>query len=65
MEILRTMTAGQIEARYQETVAKVLAVLEESKAQEEDIESKIAMLTMEREMERTIWEKLRGKKEGG
>lgn len=65
MEILRTMTAGQIEARYQETVAKVLAVLEESRAQEEDIEREIERLTMEREMERRILEKLRGKKEGG
>lgn len=59
------MNAEQIEARYQETVAKVLAVLEESRVAEEEIEREIERLKMERDMERKILEKWRGKKEGG
>lgn len=64
-EILRTMTAAQINTRYEEIVGKIQAVLEESRIAEEEIDREIERLKMEREMERRIWEKIRGKKEGG
>lgn len=46
-------------------MGKIQAVLEESRIAEEEIDREIERLKMEREMERRIWEKLRGKKEGG
>lgn len=64
-EILRTMSAAQIEARYQETAEKIVAVMEEGRVLEEEVEKELERLRMEREMERRIWEKLRGRKEGG
>ena len=59
------MTAAQINTRYEEIVGKIQAVLEESRIAEEEIDREIERLKMEREMERRIWEKIRGKKEGG
>lgn len=65
-EILRTMTADQIEARYQETVAQIRRVLEEDRLLGEKVESEMEGLRAQREMEKGIWEKLsRGRKEGG
>ncbi|MCJ1265517.1 hypothetical protein MMC22_005397 [Lobaria immixta] len=62
-EILRTMTPEQIEARYQDTVAQIRRVLEENRILADKVDSEMEGLRLQREMERGIWEKLRGKKE--
>ncbi|KAI4188184.1 MAG: hypothetical protein L6R41_002310 [Letrouitia leprolyta] len=64
-EILNTMSAEQIEKRYIEVSEKVREVLEERERQEKDVEEKMENLRMQREREMRVWEKLRGKKEGG
>lgn len=64
-EIVRTMTPEQIEARYQDTVVQIRRVLDENRDLAEKVESEMEGLRLQREMERGIWEKLRGRKEGG
>lgn len=64
-EILRTMTPETIEARYQDTVAQICRVLDENRILAEKVESEMVGLSLQREMERGIWEKLKGRKEGG
>lgn len=59
------MSAEQIEKRYIEVSEKVREVLEERERQEKDVEEKMENLRMQREREMRVWEKLRGKKEGG
>lgn len=59
------MTPEQIEARYQDTVAQISRVLDENRILTEKVESEMENLRLQREMERGIWEKLRGRKEGG
>ncbi|KAI4177059.1 MAG: hypothetical protein LQ343_000540 [Gyalolechia ehrenbergii] len=64
-EILSTMSAEQIEKRYIEVSEKVMKVMEERERQEKDVDEKMENLRMQRERERRVWEKVRGKKEGG
>ncbi len=63
-EILRTMTAAQIEARYQETVVEIRRLLEESQAQMEQWEREMQGVKDQRELERRLWKTLREQKEG-
>lgn len=63
-EILRTMTASQIEAKYQETVAETRKVLEENKKEMEIWEREYQGLEAQRELERRLWKTLREQKEG-
>lgn len=60
--ILRTMTAEQIETAYQETVKKITAVLEEDRKKNEEIDREVEKLTKQREMERRIFKEDLGKK---
>lgn len=60
------MTAEQIEARYQDTVAQIRRVLEEDRLLGEKVEIEMEGLRAQREMEKGIWEKLsRVRKESG
>lgn len=59
------MSAEQIEKRYIEVSEKVMKVMEERERQEKDVDEKMENLRMQRERERRVWEKVRGKKEGG
>lgn len=54
-EILSTMTAEQIEDRYQETAKKVQELLEEIKDGNEKIDKQIEDAKKTREMERRAW----------
>ena len=63
-EILRTMTASQIEAKYQETVAEIRKVMEESKKEMDLWEREYQALIDQRELERRLWKTLREQKEG-
>lgn len=63
-EILRTMTASQIEAKYQETVAKTRKVMEENKKEMEIWEREHQELKDQRDLERRLWKTLREQKEG-
>lgn len=54
-EILRTMTASQIEAKYQETVAEIRKVMEESKKEMEKWEREHQKLKDQRELERRFY----------
>lgn len=56
------MTPEQIEARYQDTVAQIRRVLEENRILTDKVDSEMDSLRLEREMERGIWEKLRGRR---
>ena len=58
-EILRTMTAAQIEKRYEEVAAQVVDFLEEAERRGREVEGEKEKLRMEREMERRVWGKLR------
>ncbi|KAL8754974.1 MAG: hypothetical protein Q9184_004942 [Pyrenodesmia sp. 2 TL-2023] len=64
-EILATMTAEQIEKRYVEVTEKVKAVLAEEERRRQDVEGKMEKLRKEREVERRVYEKVKGKREGG
>ena len=63
-EILRTMTASQIESKYQETVAETRRVMEESKKEMEIWEREYQGVKAQRELERRLWKTLREQKEG-
>ncbi|KAL8787943.1 MAG: hypothetical protein Q9213_001970 [Squamulea squamosa] len=64
-EIVNTMTAEQIEKRYLEMTEKVKAVLEEDERKGREVDEKIEALKMERDVERRVWERVKGKKVGG
>lgn len=59
-EIRLTMTSAQIESRYQEVTAEIRLVLEETRVRTKEVEREMEQLRNQREMERRIWEKLRG-----
>lgn len=63
-EILRTMNAREIEKAYEVTAARINEVLADSEAKTRDVEAGIEKLRMEREMERRVWGKLRGMRDG-
>lgn len=63
--ILRSMTAEQIEAAYQETVQRITAVLEEDRKRNEEVDREVEKVTKQREMERRIFRKMRGVSEKG
>lgn len=52
------MTASQIEAKYQETVAETRKVLEENKKEMEIWEREYQVLEAQRELERRLWKKV-------
>lgn len=58
------MTASQIEAKYQETVAEIRKVMEESKKEMDLWEREYQALIDQRELERRLWKTLREQKEG-
>ncbi|KAL8801510.1 MAG: hypothetical protein Q9182_004413 [Xanthomendoza sp. 2 TL-2023] len=64
-DILNTMTAEQIEKKYLEVTEKVKEVLEEDERKGREVDEKIESLKMERDVERRVWERVRGKKVGG
>lgn len=59
------MTAEQIDRRYVEATEKVKAVLENREREEREVQERMEKLRMQREVERRVWERLRGRKEGG
>lgn len=64
-EILKTMTKADIERRYEEKVKEIRGVMEDNERRGREVGGEIEKLRMEREMERRVWGKLRGMKEGG
>lgn len=58
------MTAIQIEAKYQETVAETRKVMEENQKDMEIWEREYQKLEAQRELERRLWKTLREQKEG-
>ena len=65
--ILRSMTAEQVESAYQDTVKKIMAVLEEDRRKNEEVDREVEKLTKQREMERMIFRKMKersGKADG-
>jgi hypothetical protein len=64
-EILKTMTKNEIERRYEEKVKEIRSVMEENELKGREVEAEMEKLRMEREMERRVWGKLKGMKEGG
>ena len=64
-EILNSMTAEQIEKRYVEMTEKVKGLLEEEERKGREVDEKIEALKMERDVERRVWERVKGKKVGG
>lgn len=58
------MTLKEIEKAYEEVVVKVREELEESEQRGKEVDEEMEKLRMEREMERRVWGKLRGLKEG-
>lgn len=60
------MTAAQIEARYAEVCAQAREVLRERDGLEAEVKGKMEKLRMQREVERRVWERVRGRRgEGG
>lgn len=59
------MTAEQIEKRYLEVTEKVKGVLEEDERKGREVDEKIESLKKQRDVERRVWERLRGRKAGG
>ena len=59
-EILQTMSDDEIEARYQETVRKIEAVLREIKEGNERVDKEVEGLRKTRELERKVWGRLKG-----
>lgn len=59
------MGAKEIERAYEEVVGKIRQELEEGERRGREVEGEVEKLRMEREMERRVWGKLRGLKEGG
>ncbi|CAF9916129.1 hypothetical protein IMSHALPRED_002985 [Imshaugia aleurites] len=65
-EILRTMgSSKEIERAYEVVVGRIREELEECERRGREVEGEMEKLRMEREMERRVWGKLRGLKEGG
>lgn len=62
---MRTMTAAQIEAAYQEKVKEILEVVEEDRKTNEEVERKVELLRKQREMERRVFWKMREERERG
>ncbi len=58
------MNAREIEKAYEVTAARINEVLADSEAKTRDVEAGIEKLRMEREMERRVWGKLRGMRDG-
>lgn len=54
------MTAEQIESAYEETVKKVLAVLEDDRRKNEEIDREVERLKDQRELERKLFWKMKG-----
>lgn len=46
-------------------MAKIRGLLEECRVQGDEVDREMEALKLQREMERGIWEKLRGRKESG
>ena len=61
--ILRSMNAEQIEVAYQDTVKRVLSVLEDDRKKNEEVDREIEKATKQREMERKIFWKMKGETE--
>jgi len=61
--IMRTMTATQIEAAYQEKVNEILQVVEEDRRKNEEIDREAELLSKQREMERRVFWKVREEKD--
>ena len=59
------MTAEQIEKSYLEVTEKVKVVLEEEERKGREVDEKIEALKMERDVERRVYERFKGKKVGG
>ncbi|MCJ1284224.1 hypothetical protein MMC26_003555 [Xylographa opegraphella] len=57
--ILQSMTAEQAETAYQDTVKKIIAVLEEDRKKNEEVDREVEKLTKQREMERMIFRKMK------
>ncbi|KAL8863600.1 MAG: hypothetical protein Q9178_000281 [Gyalolechia marmorata] len=64
-EIINSMTAEQIDKRYGEMTEKVKGLLEEEERKGREVDEKIEALKMERDVERRVWERVKGKKVGG
>lgn len=62
---MKTMTKSEIERRYEEKVKEIRSVMEDNERKGREVEAEMDKLRMEREMERRVWGKLRGMKEGG
>lgn len=62
---MRTMSAAQIEAAYQEKVKEILEVVEEDRKTNEEVERKVELLRKQREMERRVFWKMREERERG
>ena len=58
------MTKADIERRYEEKVKEIRGVMEDNERKGREVEGEMEKLRMEREMERRVWGKLRGMKEG-
>ena len=61
--ILRSMNAEQIEAAYQDTVKRVVSVLDDDRKKNEEVDREVEKATKQREMERKIFWKMKGENE--
>jgi hypothetical protein len=61
---MHTMSAQQIEAEYEKVVKKIREVLEADEERGREVEREVHRLRMEREMERRVFGKFKGGKEG-
>ncbi len=58
-------SSKEIEKAYEDVVGKIRRELEEGERRVREVDADVEKLRMEREMERRVWGKLRGLKEGG
>ena len=58
------MSRKEIERAYEEVVGRIREEVEEGERRGREVEGEVEKLRMEREMERRVWGKLRGLKEG-
>lgn len=58
-------SSKEIERAYEVVVGRIREELEECERRGREVEGEMEKLRMEREMERRVWGKLRGLKEGG
>ena len=63
--ILRDMDAAQIEAAYQATVSKILAVLERNRRENEEIDRKVESLKKSRETEVKVFHQMMEQRKKG